>query len=78
MVQFYGEWVAGPQGLVVSALGEAGWVSHQPVSLGQVALSISHVLHLPYVARPALFSRSHDAKKEGWETLKEYIEWNVY
>ena len=52
MVQFYDEWVAGPQGLVVSALGEAGWVSHQPMSLGRVALSISHVLHLPYGEQP--------------------------
>ena len=78
MAQFYGEWVAGLQGLVLSALGEVGWVSRQPMSLGRAALSISHVLHLPYVARPALFYRSHDAKKEGWETLKEYAEWNVY
>ena len=78
MAQFYGEWVAGLQGLVLSALGEVGWVSRQPMSLGRAALSISRVLHLPYVARPALFYRSHDAKKEGWETLKEYAEWNVY
>ena len=64
IAQYYGEWVAGLQRLVLSALGEVGWVSHQPMSLGRVALSISRVLRLPYVARPALFYRSHDAKKE--------------